>query len=64
MKTNEANYKKIDAGDIDFFRSILGQDCVLTDSESLQDYGHDQTEDFVFDLFISNCWLIDRQRQQ
>jgi len=49
MKTNEANYKKIDAGDIDFFRSILGQDCVLTDSESLQDYGHDQTEDFVFE---------------
>ena len=49
MKTNEANYKKIDAGDIDFFISILGTDCVLTDPESRADYGHDQTEDFVFE---------------
>ncbi len=49
MKTIEANYKKIDAGDVDFFKSILGKDCVLTDTESRKDYGHDQTEDFVFE---------------
>src|SRR6185437_4599180 len=49
MKTIEAKYKKIDSGDVDFFQSILGKDCVLTDKESRRDYGHDYTEDFVFE---------------
>ena len=49
MKTIEANYKKIDSRDVDFFKSILGAGCVLTDKESRRDYGHDYTEDFVFE---------------
>ncbi len=49
MKTNEANYKKIDDDDIDFFVSVLGVDAVITDSESRQLYGHDYTEDLEFE---------------
>ena len=40
-------HKPIDASDIVFFVSLLGDRC-LTDSENLTKYGHDETEDLQF----------------
>ncbi len=40
-------HKTIDSSDITFFTSLLGERC-LTDIEILREYGHDETEDFVF----------------
>lgn len=41
-------YHKITAQDIDYFSSIVGSGYVFTDTVTLQDYGHDWTEDFLF----------------
>ena len=40
-------HKPIDASDIVFFVSLLGDRC-LTDIENLTKYGHDETEDLQF----------------
>lgn len=40
-------FKKIDAEDISFFSSLLGERC-LYDSDNLHKYGHDETEDLIF----------------
>ena len=40
-------HKTIDFSDITFFTSLLGDRC-LTDIDILREYGHDETEDFVF----------------
>ncbi len=43
----EENYKKIADSDLEFFRSVLG-DRVFVDELTLNDYGHDETEDLSF----------------
>lgn len=40
-------YKTIDAADLDFFRSILGERC-YTEDEIRLEYGHDETEDLQY----------------
>lgn len=42
------NYKAVDAKDIAYFISILGEKSVLTDNESKEMYAHDRTEDLHF----------------
>ena len=42
------NYKKIDADDLAFLRSAVGENAVLVNDESLQTYSRDYTEDFSF----------------
>lgn len=46
MKPN--HFKKIDSEDISFYRSICGNENVLTDEESLHSHGSDHTEDLVY----------------
>ena len=41
-------FKKIDSIDVAHFGSIIGADFVLTDSESLDAYSHDETEDLKY----------------
>lgn len=41
-------YSKLTASDIHFFQGLLGKEFVFTDNETLDDYGHDETEDLVF----------------
>lgn len=41
------NFKKIDQADITFFASVLSNDCYV-DSNTLSEYGHDETEDLNF----------------
>ena len=41
-------FKKIDSVDLDHFYSIVGVEYVFTDSESLNSYSHDETEDFKY----------------
>lgn len=42
------SYKKISSKDIEFFQETIGQQNVLFDPDSLEKYGHDETEDLVF----------------
>lgn len=42
------SFKKIDNTDIDFFKSILQEDQIFVDNESLTEYSHDETEDLTF----------------
>ena len=42
------NFQKSSQVEIDFLIDLLGIENVLFDAESLQEYGHDETEDFVF----------------
>lgn len=46
MKSTD--FKRIDSEDIYFYRSICGNDNVLTDEDSLFSHGSDHTEDLVF----------------
>lgn len=39
---------QIGSEDLDFFRKTIGEPATLTDKESLNKYGRDYTEDFVF----------------
>ena len=41
-------FKKLSSEDLDFFRSIMDAARVIDDKDSLRDYGHDETEDYVF----------------
>jgi glycolate oxidase len=41
-------YSKLTASDIHFFQVLLGKEFVFTDIETLDEYGHDETEDLVF----------------
>ncbi len=41
-------FKKITLEDIHFFKGLIGDTYVLTDSESRNSYGHDETEDLLF----------------
>ncbi|MFZ4784347.1 MAG: FAD-binding oxidoreductase [Flavobacteriales bacterium] len=41
-------FKQIDTSDIIYFQTILGESYVFTDDESLEAYGHDETEDLVY----------------
>lgn len=41
-------FKKIDSTDVAHFGSIVGADFVLTDSESLSTFSHDETEDLKY----------------
>jgi glycolate oxidase len=43
-----ANYHKITPNDLEIFKKIVGDSCVLVDQASLEKYGHDETEDLVF----------------
>lgn len=40
-------YKTIDSSDIAFFTSLLGKRCSV-DTDVCKEYGHDETEDFIF----------------
>ncbi len=40
-------YKTIDAADLDFFRSLIGERC-FTEDEIRLEYGHDETEDLQY----------------
>lgn len=42
------SYQKITPGDLRFFIDLLGQNFVLTDESSFENYASDETEDFVF----------------
>ena len=42
------NFKKIDGTDIHFFQEIVGDKGVLTSSEVLATYSHDETEDLRY----------------
>ncbi len=42
------NFQKSSHVEIDFLTDLLGAENVLFDEDSLQKYGHDETEDFVF----------------
>ncbi len=42
------NFQKSSQVEIDFLTDLLGAENVLFDESSLQKYGHDETEDFVF----------------
>lgn len=42
------NFQKSSQVEIDFLTNLLGAENVLFDEDSLQKYGHDETEDFVF----------------
>ncbi len=48
MQYDHAGKSVLTADHIDLFTSILGEKHVLFDKESLQDYGHDQTEHLLF----------------
>ena len=41
-------YKQITSEDISFFVTLLGQEQVKFDAESLENYAHDETEDYIF----------------
>jgi glycolate oxidase len=41
-------YKRITSDDIRFFEALLGHELVKFDAESLQNYSHDETEDYIF----------------
>tara|TARA_B100000902_G_scaffold40126_1_gene47699 strand:+ start:26512 stop:27912 length:1401 start_codon:yes stop_codon:yes gene_type:complete len=41
-------YNKINIDDVNFFKEIVGCDFILTDSNKLIDYSHDETEDLIF----------------
>ncbi len=42
------DYKQIDNDAISFFRRVVGEEYLFSDSQSLLDYGHDETEDLSF----------------
>ena len=48
IKFAQMDYKQLNIDDISFFKEIIGADFVFTDSESLQNYSHDETEDLSF----------------
>lgn len=45
---NSSHFKKINAEDISHYRSICGNENVVTDSASLIEHGSDHTEDLMF----------------
>jgi len=46
--SNAPVFERITAADLNFFLTLLGPENVLTDPDSLEKYGSDETEDFVF----------------
>jgi glycolate oxidase len=46
--TKMTNFKEIQKHDIAFFKTIIGEEFVLFENESLQKYAHDHTEDLTF----------------
>ncbi|GAB4448526.1 MAG: FAD-linked oxidase C-terminal domain-containing protein [Bacteroidia bacterium] len=42
------NFHKITSADIDFFKTVVGNENVLTDKNALYDYAHDETENLMF----------------
>ncbi len=48
MKRPET-YKTIDASDRHYFLSFLGDSQLLWEKEAMQEYGHDETEDYQFE---------------
>ncbi|MBL6873271.1 MAG: FAD-binding oxidoreductase, partial [Flavobacteriales bacterium] len=42
------NFNKITPSHLDYFKSILDENSVHFDSESLEHYSHDETEDLVY----------------
>ena len=42
------NYQLINAQDLAFFETIVGEAMVLISAEAKDNYGHDETEDLVF----------------
>ncbi|TNE52695.1 MAG: FAD-binding protein [Bacteroidetes bacterium] len=43
----DKKYKRLTRGDVEFFRELLGNFCLL-DDETLQEYGQDETEDLCY----------------
>ena len=41
-------YKKISAGDIGYFKSVIGESFVFADSASIEKYSHDETDGVSF----------------
>ena len=41
-------YQKINKEDVQFFQSVIGDDNVISSSDVLFDYSHDETEDLSF----------------
>jgi glycolate oxidase len=48
VQTNHMSFSSVTSNDLDYFRSITGSGNVFTDADSLEVYGHDQTEDLSF----------------
>ncbi len=42
------NFHKITSADIEFFKTVVGNDNVLTDKNALYDYARDETENLMF----------------
>ncbi|RMG80789.1 MAG: FAD-binding protein [Bacteroidetes bacterium] len=41
-------YKSVDSEDFEFLKKVCGEKNVFTDNETLQEYGHDETENLKF----------------
>ena len=48
LKSKLMTFKTIDNSDVAHFVSIIGFEYVLTDSESIHAYSHDETEDLKY----------------
>jgi glycolate oxidase len=48
MDSTPTNYKKIDEADLVFFRSVIGEEFVVTSHEGLTKYAKDETEYLTF----------------
>lgn len=48
IKFAQMDYKQLNIDDISFFKSVIGDNYVFSDEESLQNYSHDETEDLSF----------------
>ncbi|RMG80022.1 MAG: FAD-binding oxidoreductase, partial [Bacteroidetes bacterium] len=41
-------YKSVDSEDFEFLKKVCGEKNVFADNETLQEYGHDETENLKF----------------
>lgn len=47
MKTPK-DFQSIETRDLEYFKNILPEEAIFNDSENLEKYGHDETEDYLF----------------
>jgi glycolate oxidase len=42
------DFQSIETRDLEYFKNILPEEAIFNDSENLEKYGHDETEDYLF----------------